>query len=110
MGKLGIKECEASSDVSANYRSKDGANVATEKCKDHPSIKMINGSVSFAPHFCFKEIREPDIQKEVSNLNSKKEETFGNISTKVLKDSFDIYNSIFQDIWNHEILGKPYLP
>ena len=48
------------------------------------------------------------IQKEVSNLNSKNAGTFGNIATKVLKDSSDICNSILQDIWNLKFLS-PYL-
>ena len=106
VGQFGIKECEGSSDVNANSRSKDGVDVAIEKYKDHPSIKMINENVSFESCFSFKEIRESDIQKEVSNLNSKKAGTFGNIPTKVLKDSSDICNSILQDIQNYEILGK----
>ena len=40
VGKLGIKECEVSSDANANSRSKDGVDVAIEKYKDHPSINM----------------------------------------------------------------------
>ena len=56
VGKLGIKKCETSSDVNANSRVKDGADVAIEKCKDHPSIKMINENVSFESRFSFKEI------------------------------------------------------
>ena len=96
--------------MNANSGSKDGVDVAIEKCKDHPSIKMINENVSFESRFNFKEIREPDIQKEVSNLNSKKVGTFGNIHTKVLKNSSNICNSILQDIWNCEILGKQYFP
>ena len=71
---------------------------------------MINENVSFESHVSFKEIWESDIQKEVSNLNSMKVGTFGNIPTKVLKDSFNICNSILQDIWNYEILGKQYFP
>ena len=55
-------------------------------------------------------IRESDIQKEVSNLNSKKAGTFGNIPRNLLKDSSDIFNSILQDIWNYEILVKQYSP
>ena len=51
---------------------------------------------------------ESDIQNEVCNLNSKKTGTFGNITTKVLKDSSDICNSVLQDVWNYEILGKQY--
>ena len=108
VGKLGIKGCDASSDVNANSRFKDGVDVAIEKYKDHPSIKMINENISFESHFRFNEIRESDIQTEVSNLNSKKVGSFGNIPMKVLKDSSNICNSIRQDIWNYEILGKQY--
>ena len=53
---------------------------------------------------------EYDIKKVVSNMNSKKAATLGNIPTKVLKDSSDISYSILQDIWNYEILGKRYFP
>ena len=94
VGRLGVKECEASSDVNENCTSKEGVDVAIKKYKDHPSIKMINESISFESRFSFKEIRESDIQKEVSNLNSKKAGTFWNISTKVHKDSSDICNDI----------------
>ena len=110
VGKLGIKECEVSSDANANSRSKDGVDVAIEKYKDHPSIKMTKKNISFKSRFSFKEIRESDIQKEVSNLNFNKVRTFENVPTKVLKDSFDICNSVLQDIWKYEILGKQYFP
>ena len=42
IGKLAIKECEASSGVNANSGSKDSVDVAIKKYKDHPRIKMIN--------------------------------------------------------------------
>ena len=45
---------------------------------------MIN-NVSFESGFHFKDICESYIQKEISNLNSKKAEMFGNIPTKVLQ-------------------------
>ena len=110
VGILGIKECEASSDVSVNSRSKDGVDDAIEKYNDHPSINMVNENASFESRFRFKEIGDSDIQKEVSYLISKKAGTFGNIPSKVLKDSSDIWNSILQDKWNYEILGKQYFP
>ena len=76
---------------------------------DHPSIKIINENVlSFESRFSFKEIRESEIQKEVSNLNSNKAGAFGNIPTKVPKASLDICNSVLQDMWNYEILRKQY--
>ena len=61
VGKLDIKECEASSDVNAYSKSKDGVDVAIENYKDHPSTKMINKNVSFESRFSFKEIRESDM-------------------------------------------------
>ena len=63
-------------------------------------MNMIHENVSFKSLFNFKEICESDIQSEVCNLNSKKTGTFGNITTKVLKDS--------SENWIYEILGKQY--
>ena len=54
---------------------------------------MINEYVSFESRLSFKEIQESDIQKNVSNLNSKKVGTFTDIPAKVLKDSSVICNS-----------------
>ena len=68
--------------MNANSRSKDDVDVAIEKQKDQPSIKMINENISLQ-----LEMWETDIQKEISNLNSRKAGTFVNIPTKVLKDS-----------------------
>ena len=44
---------------------------------------MINENVSFESSFNFKDISESDMQKEISNLNSKKAGMFGNIPTNV---------------------------
>ena len=68
--------------MNANSRSKVDVDVAIEKQKDQPSIKMINENISLQ-----LEMWETDIQKEISNLNSRKAGTFVNIPTKVLKDS-----------------------
>ena len=65
--------------MNVNSTSKDGVHVAIEKYRDHTSIKMISEKVSFESRFSFKEIRKSDIQKVVSNLNSKKAGTFDNI-------------------------------
>ena len=46
--------------------------------------------------FSFKETRESGIEKKISNLNSKKAETFGNILMKILEDSSNICYSILQ--------------
>ena len=107
---MGIEECEASFDVSASSGCKDGVEVTIENYNGHPYLKMTNKNVSFESRFSFKEMLEYDIKKVVSNMNSKKAATLGNIPTKVLKDSSDISYSILQDIWNYEILGKRYFP
>ena len=59
---------------------------------------MIDENVSFESCFSFKETRESDIEKEISNLNSKKADTFGNILIKILEDSSNIYYSILQAV------------
>ena len=86
----------------------DGVNVAIEKYKGHAVIKFIDKTVLFESSFSFKEIPESDIQKEISNLNSQKAGTFGNIPTKVLKDSSNVGHSILRDIWKYEIFRKQY--
>ena len=111
VGKLGIKEYDVSSDVDASYRSKVVLTLLLKKTRTiHPNIKMINENVSFESRFRFKEIGEPDIQKEVSNLKSKKTRTFENIPAKLLKDLLEICNSVHQDIKNYEKLEKQCLP
>ena len=60
--------------------------------------------------FHFTEISVSEMAKELSNLNSKKAVTFGNIPTKALIISCDICNKVLQKIWNSEILRKQYFP
>ena len=84
--ELGIKECE-NFDTNPNSRSLNNVDVAINKYKNHPSIKIVNENVSFESRFNFKDIRESDIQKEISNLNLKRAGIFGNMPAKVLKES-----------------------
>ena len=81
---LGIKECEIL-DANPQSRFQDEFNIAINKHKNHPSVKIINGNVSFERRFTFKETNESYIQNEISNLNPKKARMFGNIPTKVFK-------------------------
>ena len=51
VGKLRTKECEANFDLNANFRSKNGVDVAIEKYKDHPNVKIIiDFQTLFADH------------------------------------------------------------
>ena len=63
-------------------------------------------NVSTESLFHFPEIIASEITKELSSLNSKKAETFGNIPTI----SSDICNKVLQKIWNYEILDKQHFP
>ena len=47
-----------------------------------------------------------DIEKEITNLNSKKACTHQNIPTKVLKLSSDICSESLLKIWNNKIIGE----
>ena len=58
---------------------------------------MINENVSFESSFSFKFISKTDIQKDISNLNSKKAGKFGNIPTKVFKESSEICNIVLRN-------------
>ena len=84
----------------------DPVDIITEKYKNHHSIKIINENIQFDSRFSFKEISEDDIKKELKNLNTKKASTFGNIPTKILKDSSEDCSIVLRNIWNFEILGK----
>ena len=51
--ELGIKEYE-NFDKNPGSRSLDNVDIAINKCKNHPSIKLINENVSFESRFNFK--------------------------------------------------------
>ena len=58
----------------------------------------------------FTEISVSETTKELSILNSKKAETFRNITTKALKISSDICNKVLGKIWISESLRKQNFP
>ena len=68
---------------------------------------MINENVSFESSFSFKFISKTDIQKEISNLNSKKAGKFGKIPTKV-KEYTEKLTDILQYIKKHPTLLENY--
>ena len=96
VGNFGLKDCEASSDVNANFTSKDGVMLLLKNRKCFIWITFESKT---------REIWESNKTKEVSDVNSKKARTFGNISSKVLR-----ILSVLLDIWNYEVLEKQYFP
>ena len=60
--------------------------------------------------FYFSNTEVSDILKETTALNNKKNGTFGNIPTKLLKEVSDICAPALNDIWNNEIITQKYFP
>ena len=74
--ELGIKE---SFDTNLDSRFLDNVDIAINKYKNHPSIKMINENVSFESKFNFKDHYQLKISKKAGMLV--------NIPAKELKES-----------------------
>ena len=60
--------------------------------------------------FYFSNTEVSDILKETTALNNKKNGTFGNIPTKLLKEVSDICAPALNDIWNNEIITQKCFP
>ena len=65
----------------------DQIKKAIFKYKNHPSSILIKNKITVAELFVFTETSISDIEKESSNLNTKKTSTFQNIPPKVSKAS-----------------------
>ena len=65
----------------------DPVDEAVFKYKNHPSILTIKNLLGATTTFLFNEVSLFDIEKELSNLNTKKRSTFKNIPAKILKIS-----------------------
>ena len=68
--------------------------------KNHPNILLFKQKLGNMDHFSFKEVFISETEKELRELNSSKE-TFGNVPTKILKQSSkscsDILHKLFND-------------
>ena len=60
--------------------------------------------------FYFSNTEVRDILKETTTLNNKKNGTFGNIPTILLKEVADICAPELNDIWNKEIITQKSFP
>ena len=61
----------------------DPVDKAVSKYKNHPSILTIKNSLGSTTPFSFNKVTSPDIEEELSNLNTRKSSTFKNISAKI---------------------------
>ena len=60
-------------------------------------------------HFSFKEVSISEIEEELKELNSNKATTFGNIPTKILKQSSKSCSDTLQKLFNNA-LSDGYFP
>ena len=63
---------------------------AIEKCRYHPSIKLINTNNENNISFRFQEIQAIEIEKELKNLDCSKASQDSNIPAKIIRDNIDI--------------------
>ena len=80
------------------------------KYENHPSVQVIKKNISVNKDFYFSNTEVSDILKETTALNNKKNGTFGNIPTKLLKEVSDICAPALNDIWNNEIITQKCFP
>ena len=78
--------------------------IAIRKFENHPSVQAIKKNITVNKDFYFSNTEVSDILKETTALNNKKNGTFGNIPTKLLKEVLDICAPALNDIWNKEII------
>ena len=73
-------------------------------------INLINKNITNNENFHFSPGDYENILKEIINLDNKKNGTFKNIPTRLLKDVSDVCSPILANIWNEEIqLNKSFL-
>ena len=80
--------------------------IAIRKIENHPSVQAIKQNVTVNKDLYFYNIQVSDILKETTALNNKKNDTFGNIPTKLLKEVSDICAPALNDIWNNDIITQ----
>ena len=88
----------------------DPVEIAIRKFENHPSVQAIKENISVNQDFCFSNTDVSNILKQTTALNNKKNGTFGNIPTKLLKEVSDICSPALNDIWNNEIITQKSFP
>ena len=80
------------------------------KCYKSLDMKNVLDRKSVNQDFDFSNTEVSDILKETTALNNKKNGTFDNIPTKLLKEVSDICAPALNDIWNNEIITQRSFP
>ena len=81
----------------------DPVDKAIKTYKNRPSILLIKQKLENVDHFSFKAISISEIEKELKELNSNNATTFGNIRTKILKQSSKNCSDTLQKLFNNTL-------
>ena len=84
--------------------------IAIRKFETHPNVQAIKQNISVSKDFYFSNTGVSDILKETTDLKNKKNSTFGNIPTKLLKEVSDICAPALNDICNNKIITQKSFP
>ena len=82
----------------------DQIKKAILKYKNHSSIILIKNKITVPELLVFNETSVSDIEKELSNLITKKTSTFKNITPKILKASIESCSEALTKLFNNMIL------
>ena len=89
-----------------NYDLKNPVEIAIELL----ITNLINKNITVNESFHFSPADHENILKEIINLDNKKNGTFKNVPTRLLKDISDVCSPILANVWNEEIqLNKSFL-
>ena len=95
-----INIIEKSYIVDSSSSITDPVDKAINTYKTHPSILLIKQKLEDVDHFSFKEVSVSETEKELRELNSNNATTFGNIPTKILRQSCKSCSDTLQKLFN----------
>ena len=88
-------------------RSSDGitdpVDKAIDKYKSHPSILLIQKHLKNHNIFSLKTVEIGDIEKEINNINPKKNTTSNSLPPKIFKKSSKVSVSVLHKLLNNSI-------
>ena len=92
---LNITKKDHTDSIIANVR--DPTLKAILEYRKHSSILVIKRRIESDPVFTFNYITKEDVNEEIKNLNASKASQEDDITTKIIKENFDIFsNFVYQ--------------
>ena len=88
----------------------DPVKITVRRFENHTSVQVIKKNISVNQDFYFSNTEVSNILKKTTALNNKKNGTFGNIPTKLLKEMSNICLPALNCIWNKEIVTQKSFP